>query len=196
LIAISLDEGDQLGWARLTSGNNEVIFVTEKGQALRFNESKVRPMGRQAAGVQAIRLDDNDQVTSMDVVEPEGSLLVITTGGYGKQTPLSAYPAKGRATGGVSTIDQKALGEIGKIIAARVVHKADDLTIITSNGLAIRIKNKDVKQAGRSTKGVHLIKPQPGDSVASVARIAAEDLKKAGAETEPEEKIDPQPQLM
>jgi DNA gyrase subunit A len=195
LIAISLDDGDQLGWARLTSGNNEVIFVTEKGQALRFNESKVRPMGRQAAGVQAIRLDA-DLVTSMDVVEPEGSLLVITTGGYGKQTPLTAYPAKGRATGGVSTIDQKALSEIGKIIAARVVQKADDLTIITSNGLAIRIKNKDVKQAGRSTKGVHLIKPQPGDSVASVARIAAQDLKKAGAEAEPDEKVDPQPQLI
>ncbi|MGE5461742.1 MAG: DNA gyrase C-terminal beta-propeller domain-containing protein, partial [Syntrophothermus sp.] len=196
LIAMTLDDGDQLGWARLTSGNDEVIFVTEKGQALRFNESKVRPMGRQAAGVQAIRLDDDDQVTSMDVVEPEGSLLVITKGGYGKQTPLSAYPAKGRATGGVSTIDQKALGEIGKIVAARVVQKADDLTIITSNGLAIRIKNKDVKQASRSTKGVHLIKPQPGDSVASVARIAAQDLKKAGAETEPDEKADPQPQLI
>jgi DNA gyrase subunit A len=196
LIAISLDDGDQLGWARLTNGNDEVIFVTEQGQALRFGEGKVRPMGRQAAGVQAIRLDDGDLVTSMDVVEPEGSLLVITSGGYGKQTPLTTYPAKGRATGGVSTIDQKALGEIGKIIAARVVQKADDLTIITSNGLAIRIKNKDVKQAGRSTKGVHLIKPQPGDSVASVARIAAQDLKKAGAETEPDEKADPQPQLM
>ena len=90
LIAITLDEGDQLGWARLTSGNDDVIFVTEKGQALRFNESKVRPMGRQASGVQAIRLDSGDLVTSMDVVEPEGSLLVITTGGYGQQKPLSA----------------------------------------------------------------------------------------------------------
>jgi len=196
LIAVSLDEGDQLGWARLTSGNDEVIFVTEKGKALRFNENKVRSMGRQAAGVQAIRLDGDDLVTSMDVVEPDGSLLVVTTGGYGKQTPLSAYPAKGRATGGVATIDQKALDEIGKIVAARIVQKADDLTIITSNGLAIRIKNKDVKQAGRSTKGVHLIKPQPGDSVASVARIAAQDLKKAGAETESEEKSEPQPQLI
>jgi DNA gyrase subunit A len=196
LIAVTLDDGDRLGWARLTSGNNEIIFVTEKGKALRFSENKVRAMGRQAAGVQAIRLDGDDLVTSMDVVEQDGSLLVITTGGYGKQTPLSAYTPKGRATSGISTIDQHALGEIGRIVAARVVQKADDLTIITSNGLAIRIKNKDVKQAGRSTKGVHLIKPQPGDSVASVARIAAQDLKKAGAETEPEEKVDPQPQLM
>ncbi|HJS19556.1 MAG TPA: DNA gyrase C-terminal beta-propeller domain-containing protein, partial [Anaerolineales bacterium] len=136
------------------------------------------------------------QVTSMDVVEQDGSLLVVTSGGYGKQTPLTAYPAKGRATGGISTIDQKALNDIGKIVAARVVQKADDLTIITSNGVAIRIKNKDVKQAGRSTKGVHLIKPQPGDSVASVARIAAQDLRKAGADTEIEEKAEPQLQLV
>ena len=196
LIAMNLDEGDRLGWARLTSGQNEVIFVTEKGKALRYNESKLRAMGRQAAGVQAIRLDGDDLVTSMDVLEPDASLLVVTSGGYGKQTPLSAYPAKGRATGGVTTIDVKALGDIGKIVSARVVQKADDLTIITSNGVAIRIKNKDVKQAGRSTKGVHLIKPQPGDSVASVARIAAEDMRKVGADTEVEEKAEPQPQLM
>jgi len=182
LIAMTLDEGDRLGWARLTSGSDEVIFVTEHGQALRFNENKVRAMGRQAAGVQAIRLLNGDCVTSMDVVEKDGSLLVITSNGYGKQTPLSAYTPKGRATNGISTIDQKALDDIGKIVAARVIQKADDLTIITSNGVAIRIKVKDVRQAGRSTRGVHLIKPQPGDSVASVARIAAEDLKKAGAQ--------------
>ena len=196
LIAVNLEDGDQLGWARVTSGNDEVIFVTENGQALRFNESKVRAMGRQAAGVQAIRLKNGDSVTSMDVVEKDGSLLVVTSGGFGKQTPLKDYSAKGRATGGISTIDQRALKEIGKIVSARVVQKEDDLTIITSNGVAIRIKNKDVKQAGRATKGVHLIKPQPGDSVASVARIAAEDLKKAGAQLNGEEKEEPQPQLM
>ena len=111
-------------------------------------------------------------------------------------SPRNPRVSRQRATHGISTIDQKALGEIGRIVAARVVQKEDDLTIITSNGLAIRIKNKDVKQAGRSTKGVHLIKPQPGDSVASVARIAAQDLKKAGAEAEPDEKVDPQPQLI
>jgi DNA gyrase subunit A len=197
LIAMTLEEGDRLGWARLTSGSDEVIFVTEHGQALRFNENKIRAMGRQAAGVQAIRLHKDDSVTSMDVVEKDGSLLVITSNGFGKQTPLQAYTPKGRATGGISTIDQKALDEIGKIVAARVVQKADDLTIITANGVAIRIKNKDVRQAGRSTKGVHLIKPQPGDSVASVARIAAEDLKKAGAQLNGDEKVEePQPQLM
>jgi DNA gyrase subunit A len=196
LIAISLEEGDQLGWARLTSGNDEVIFVTENGQALRFSENKVRAMGRQASGVQAIRLHGDDLVTSMDVVEKEGALLVITGNGFGKQTPLKDYSAKGRATRGISTIDQRALKDIGKIVAARVIQKADDLTIITSNGVAIRIKVKDVRQAGRATRGVHLIKPQPGDSVASVARIAAEDLKKAGAQISIDENMEQQPQLV
>ncbi len=196
LIAMGLDGGDQLGWARVTSGKDEVIFVTENGQALRFSESKVRSMGRQASGVQAIKLKKDDAVTSMDVVEKDGALLVVTSGGFGKQTPLKEYSPKGRATNGISTIDQKALKEIGKIVAARVVQKDDDLTIITSNGVAIRIKNKTVKQAGRATKGVHLIKPQPGDSVASVARISAEDLKRAGAELSSDEKVEPQPQLI
>ncbi len=191
LIAMSLEEGDQLGWARLTSGKDEIIIVTENGQALRFSESKVRSMGRQAAGVQGIKLKKDDAVTSMDVVEKDGSLLVITTKGYGKQTPLKDYSAKGRATSGNFTIDPKALKEIGKIAAARVVQNADDLTIMTSNGLTLRMKVKEVKQSGRATKGVHLIKPQEGDNVASVARISAEDLKKVGAQVseniEPEE---------
>jgi len=195
LIAMNLDDGDQLGWARLTSGKDEVIFVTKRGQALRFGEDKVRSMGRQAAGVIAIRLKKGDEVTSMDVVEKDGSLLVVTSGGIGKQTPLKEYSPKGRATGGIATIDQKAIKQIGEIVAARVVQKNDDLTIITANGVAIRIKNKTVKKAGRATRGVHLIKPQPGDSVVSVARISAEDLKKAGAEM-PDEKAEPQPQLI
>jgi len=196
LIAMNLEDGDQLGWARVTSGKDEVIFVTENGQALRFSEEKVRSMGRQASGVQAIRLKPGDAVTGMDVIQKDGTLLVVTSAGFGKQTPLKEYSAKGRATGGISTIDQKALKEIGKIVAARVVQKDDDLTIITANGVAIRIKNKTVKQAGRATKGVHLIKPQPGDSVASVARISAEDLKKAGAELDDSEAPEPQPQLI
>ena len=195
LIAMNLDEGDTLGWARLTSGKDEIIIVTENGQALRFSETKVRAMGRQAAGVQGIRLGKEDAVTSMDVVESDGALLVVTTGGFGKQTPLKEYTPKGRATGGISTIDQKAIKEIGKIAAARVVQSDDDLTIMTANGVAIRLKVKDVKQSGRSTKGVHLIKPQEGDSVASVARISAEDLKKVGAQLE-EKELEAQPKLV
>jgi DNA gyrase subunit A len=118
----------------------------------------------------------------MDVVEKDGSLLVVTTSGVGKQTPLKEYSAKGRATSGISTIDQKALKEIGKITAARVVQSDDELTIMTAGGVTLRMKVKDVKTAGRATRGVHLIKPQEGDSVASIAKISAEDMKKAGAQ--------------
>ena len=196
LIAINLDEGDTLGWARLTDGKDEIILVTENGQALRFKETAVRSMGRQAAGVNGIRLKKGDAVTSMDVVQPDGALLIVTTNGFGKQTPLNEYTAKGRATGGNFTIDAKAIPVTGKIAAARVVQKDDDLTIITANGVAIRIKVKDVKQAGRATRGVHLIKPQEGDSVASVARISAEDLKKAGAELSADVEEKPQPELL
>ncbi|MEK6751042.1 MAG: DNA gyrase subunit A [Chloroflexota bacterium] len=196
LIAMSLEEGDQLGWARLTSGKDEIIIVTENGQALRFNETKVRSMGRQAAGVQGIKLKKDDAVTSMDVVEKDGALLIITTKGFGKQTPLTDYTAKGRATGGNFTIDPKALKEVGKIAAARVVQKDDDLTIMTSNGVTLRLKVNDVKQSGRATRGVHLIKPQENDAVASVARIAAEDLKKAGAQIAENEKVEEQPKLV
>ncbi|MBK8822492.1 MAG: DNA gyrase subunit A [Anaerolineales bacterium] len=197
LIAMSLEEGDHLGWVRQTSGKDEIIIVTENGQALRFSEDKVRSMGRQAAGVQGIRLAKDDAVTSMDVVEKDGALLVVTTRGFGKQTPLKDYSAKGRATSGISTIDQKALPEVGKIAAARVVQNADDLTIMTSNGVTLRMKVKDVKQSGRATKGVHLIKPNEGDSVASVARTSAEDLKKVGAQlSESTEKEEAQPKLV
>ncbi|HCK66233.1 MAG TPA: DNA gyrase subunit A [Anaerolineae bacterium] len=196
LIALNLDEGDTLGWARLTSGKDEIIIVTENGQALRFSETKVRAMGRQAAGVNGIKLKAGDIVTSMDVIEKDGTLLVVTTKGFGKQTPLKEYSPKGRATSGIATIDQKAIKEIGKIAAARVVQKDDDLTIMTANGVAIRLKLKDVKQSGRATRGVHLIKPQEGDSVASMARISAEDLKKAGASVEEAEKVEEQPKLV
>ena len=197
LIAMTLGEGDTLGWARLTSGKDEVIFVTENGQALRFSEDKVRAMGRSAAGVQGIRLKKGDAVTSMDVIQPNGSLLIVTTNGFGKQTPLKDYTAKGRATGGNFTIDPKAIPVTGKIAAARVVQMTDDLTIITANGVALRLKVKDVKQAGRATRGVHLIKPQEGDSVASVARIAVEELKKVGAQVnENAEAEKEQPELL
>jgi DNA gyrase subunit A len=187
LIAMSLDEGDVLGWARLTSGKDDLIVVTEKGRALRFGEGKVRAMGRQAAGVQGIRLAAGDAVTSTDVVEPDGELLIVTSHGYGKRTPLKEYAAKGRATGGVATIGSKALEHTGKIIAARVVQPSDELTLITANGVALRLKVKQVKQSGRATRGVRLITPQEGDAVASVARISAEELRRAGADLNSDE---------
>ena len=179
LIAINLDSGDELGWARLTDGKSEVILVTERGQALRFSEQEVRPMGRTAAGVTAIRLEKKDHVTSMEVIEQGGDLMVITASGFGKRTPLREYPTKGRATGGVVTINKDALEKTGVIVAARVVQEGDDLTIMSAGGLVLRTPVKDVMQSGRSTRGVKVIELQKGDSVASVARVAYADLQRA-----------------
>ncbi|MGD8458232.1 MAG: DNA gyrase subunit A [Anaerolineales bacterium] len=175
LIAIKLDEDDELGWVRLTSGKNEVIMVTELGKASRFKETDVRSMGRQAAGVIGIRLRGNDQVTSMEVVNPKDDLLIVTTNGYGKRTPLSEYATKGRGTLGVKTVDTNALKIIGKIAAARVVKIKDDLTIISANGVILRTNIEAIKKAGRATRGVRVINLDKGDNVASIAVIAAEE---------------------
>ena len=118
---MGLAEDDKLGWVRTTSGGGEVVIITEQGQALRFSEDEVRPMGRPATGVQGIKLREGDQVVGMEVIEPGGDLLVVTTLGYGKRTSLDEYPSKGRATMGVLTLDKKSIPEIGKIAAARVV---------------------------------------------------------------------------
>ena len=184
LIAINLDADDQLGWVRLTHGADDILLITERGQALRFSETGVRSMGRTAAGVNGIRLKKGDFVTSMEVAEADGYLLMVTTHGYGKRTPLSEYPSKSRATGGVLTIDKNALGKVGMISSARVVQEADHLTIISSNGVVLRTKVKEISESGRATRGVKLINLQNGDNVASIARIAYADLRSVGAAQE------------
>jgi DNA gyrase subunit A len=182
IIAIGLETGDELGWARLTHGDSEIILVTEQGQALRIAEDVVRPTGRTAGGVAGIRLSGEDKVASMEVIEPGGFLVLVTGQGYGKRTALSEYPAKGRATGGVVTIAQDALDKIGLISAARVMQEIDDLTLISANGMVLRMKVKDVREGGRATRGVHLMDVREGDKVASIARIATAELKRVGAE--------------
>jgi DNA gyrase subunit A len=174
LVAITLEEGDVLGWVRVTTGSQEIILVTEKGQALRYSEKLVRPMGRQATGVNAIRRAKDDFVTAMEVVDEESDLLVATFKGYGKRTPIREYSPKGRATGGVATIAPKTLDVTGRIAAARMVRADDDLTIITTGGQALRLKVKQVRRAGRSTMGVRMMQLKEGDSIASVARISAD----------------------
>jgi len=183
IIAISLEDKDQLHWARLTRGNDEIILVTEQGKALRFPEDAIRSMGRTAGGVTGIRLSGTDKVTSMDVIEKNGDLVMVTTLGFGKRTSLNEYPVKGRATGGVQTIAKNAGDKIGMITSARVVQEADDLTLISANGMVLRLKVKQVKKAGRATRGVHLMDIKEGDRVASIARIATAELKRVGVAT-------------
>jgi DNA gyrase subunit A len=191
IISIGLEDNDQLGWARLTHGDNEIILITEKGKALRFSEEKIRSTGRSSGGVTGIKLSANDRVTSMDVIEPDGDLVLVTTLGYGKRTPLTEYPVKGRATGGVQTTAKSAAEKIGVITAARVVQQVDDLTIISANGMVLRMKVKDIKQSGRATRGNHMMDVKEGDKVASIARIATADLKRVGVKTNGEPLAEP-----
>ncbi len=171
LIAMGLNDDDELGWAHLTSGEDDVLLITEKGRALRFSETKIRPMGRAAGGVIGIRLAPNDAVASMEIVEPNGDLLIVTQRGFGKRTPLSEYPQKGRATKGVLTIDPKALPIVGDIVGARVVQQKDDLTLISTNGIVLRTKVAQIQRYRRATRGVTIMNIKEDDSVASVARI-------------------------
>jgi len=176
LIAINLDDDDKLGWVKLTSGKDEIIMVTRGGQALRFKETNIRTMGRQAAGVSGIKLKEGDRLASMDVIEPGGKLLVVTENGFGKCTKLEEYPVKGRATSGVATIDQKNLPKIGKITDARVVQDEDDVTMISSSGIVLRLKVKVISMSGRATRGFKVMDLVKDSIVASVARMAAKDM--------------------
>lgn len=175
LIAMSLEKGDQLGWVRQTSGNDEIIMVTRMGKALRMKETAVRAMGRQAAGVVGIKLAAGDKVTSMEVIEPDSFLLTMTEQGYGKRTAIKNYPAKGRATGGVMTMDEKALAKTGLIVSARIVKDTDEVTIMTSGGVMLRLKVKDIASQGRASRGVHIINLTKNQLAVSMARLSQID---------------------
>ncbi len=176
LIAMSLEKGDQLGWVRQTSGNDEIILVTKMGKALRMKESAVRSMGRQASGVVGIKLAAGDKVTSMEVVEPDSFLLTLTEQGYGKRTAIKNYPAKGRATAGVMTMDEKALTKTGPIVSARIVKDTEEVTIMTSGGLMLRIKVKDIASQGRASRGVRIINLTKSHLAVSMARLTQLDV--------------------
>ncbi len=170
LIAIKLDEDDQLGWVCLTSGKDDVLLVTKNGMALRYPENQIRPMGRTAMGVTGIRMR-NDELTSLEVVEPGGYLLVLTDKGFGKRTALEEYISKSRGGLGVSTISKTASDRIGKIAAAHVVQSKDEVTLISSGGIVLRLKVDSISVQGRVTRGVTLMDLEEGDSLVAVARI-------------------------
>ena len=178
VIAMGLDEDDSLDWARLTNGDQEFIVVTRGGKALRFHEEQVRAMGRTAAGVMAIRLLEDDEVVSLDVVDPDGDLLVIHERGWGKRVPLSEYNAKGRYTQGNWTTDHRRLDEVGPIVSARVVGPGDQITVMTGMGIVLRTSVSGISRMGRSTRGVRVVNLQEGDFVAALAILTEDDLSR------------------
>ncbi len=170
LVAITLDEGDHLGWVKLTTGDQDLVIVTAQGMAIRFNEEEVRPMGRSAAGVNAIKLQNGDIVAGMDVItDPTSMLLVVTQNAFGKRTPIDEYPVQSRYGMGVRTLARNQ--RTGAIIAARVVKPGDHVTLITSGGIALRTRVDDISRMGRSTQGVQLMNLAAGDLLASVALL-------------------------
>jgi DNA gyrase subunit A len=173
LIAIRLEEGDELGWVRMTQGHDDLILVTERGQGIRFNEEDVRPMGRAAMGVIGIRLADGDAVTAMDVVEEGGDLFVASLKGYGRRTPLGEFNTQGRAGKGVRAY--KVSRTTGPVIGARVVQEEDEITLMSEGGIVIRTRVSDVPQMSRYSRGVQMMDLKKGDRVASIARLREEE---------------------
>ncbi len=168
LIAISLVEGDELRWVGLTDGSDDLILATRDGQAARFHENEVRPMGRDTRGVTGIRLRKGDEVIGMEVVLPKAELLVVTEQGYGKRTMLDDFPVKHRATGGV--IANSLNAETGRVSAVRVVGREDEeLMLITEEGTILRTEVSSVNRYRRASRGVTVMKPGEGDRIVSIA---------------------------
>jgi DNA gyrase subunit A len=173
IIALSLDEGDELLAARLTNGENYIFLGTHDGKAIRFHEKNVRAMGRPARGVRAMDLADGDLIIGAEVVEQEGLILSISENGFGKRTPLEDYRLTAR--GGKGVINMKVTPRIGKVVAILSVKEDTDLMIITKDGKIIRIESGEIRQAGRSTQGVRLVRMDEGDLVAAASVIPAEE---------------------
>jgi DNA gyrase subunit A len=171
LRCISLDEDAYLGWVVLTSGKDDMLFVTENGQALRVPEDEVRIMGRTAAGVRGITLKKGDTLVGVDAVEKDGSLLVITHNGFGKRTKVEEYSPRHRGGKGVFTINPRAMDEIGKLVSARVVQNDDQITLISTEGVVLRTRVEEIREMGRATRGVKVMNLTRGGGVASVARL-------------------------
>ena len=173
LVAIRLGKHDSLGWVALTD-DEDLIIVTQRGQALRFVGKSVRQMGRSASGVIAIKLAPEDRVCSAAVVSPEADLLVVTKTGYGKRTPLSEFATKGRGGKGVRCLGGE-LEQTGGISAARVVWPDDEVIVVSTSGMVLRTQASEIPQMGRATRGARVMDLKKGDQVSSVAVVSSRE---------------------
>jgi len=169
IIALGIDEGDELLAARLTNGENYIFLGTHEGMACRFKESDVRPMGRPARGVRGMELEEGDYLVGVEIVEKDGLILSISENGFGKRTPLVDYRLTARGRKGV--INMKTTPRVGKVVGILSVKEDSDLMIITKQGQIIRIDSGEIRQAGRSTQGVRLVNVEAGDQVAAASLI-------------------------
>ena len=182
LIAINLNEGDELISVVPTNGEDDIFMVSRRGQALRFSEEDVRSMGRTAAGVRGMKFRGDDELVSMDVFRPETELLVITNEGFGKRTDPELFTRKGRAGLGVRCV--KVNEKKGVVVGAMFVAPHDEILQISKNGVMIRIGVDSISQQGRDATGVSVMNLDSGDQVSAVARILGEDEQDDDLEAE------------
>ncbi|MDX2167382.1 MAG: DNA gyrase subunit A [Deltaproteobacteria bacterium] len=178
IIAIKLNDGDQLIGVRLTDGDQEVILSTANGQAIRFRESDVRPMGRNAAGVRGIQLDAGDAVVAVDVITPDTTLLAVAEKGYGKRTAVDEYRLTNR--GGKGVITMNVTERVGRVVGVRMVREDDHVMLITDGGTVIRMPVRGISVIGRNTQGVRLIDVAEGEQVVGLACVPDAEAEVSG----------------
>jgi DNA gyrase subunit A len=190
LIALSLREGDELISVQLTDGTKHIIIGTKKGMLIRFPETDVRSMGRTATGVKGITLDSDDEVVGMEVLEENNDILIVTKNGYGKRTPSAEYRIQGRGGKGIKTCH--VTEKNGCLVSMRAVTGEEDLMLITTGGVLIRIDVASISSMGRNTQGVKLIsiKESENEYVATVAKVEKEEQSATGEESEDTDTIE------
>ena len=191
IIAIKLEEGDELIAAEVTDGKCDVFLGTRDGLSIRFSETDVREIGRTGKGVIGIRLDEGNEVVGMEIVRDDSTILTVTENGYGKRSTLEDYRSQGRGGKGIITI--KTMEKNGRVVGMAQVSAEDEIILITSNGKVIRIRAKDISVQGRNTQGVRLFDIEGGDNVVSFAKVAeGEEEKETALEKNAPEPTDTQ----
>ncbi len=172
IVAITLEENDELINVELTDGNQQIILATKNGNAVRFEEKDVRATGRSAQGVRGISLKDDDEVVGMVVASDQKTLLSVTENGYGKRTPISEYRLINR--GGSGVINIQCSERNGNVVSICPVTDEDDIIFISKNGIIIRVPATDISVIGRNTQGVRIMKLESGDKVVAAVKVARE----------------------
>lgn len=181
VIAINLDEDDELAWVRLTDGDDDLLIATKNGMSIRFNENDARPIGRTARGVKAITLNEGDEVVGMSILREGGKVLTVSETGYGRRSEITDYRLQSRGGKGLINYRTK---QFGKVAAIKVVDEDDDIIIISSDGIIIRIPVQQVSVFARPSKGVRVMKVNEDEVVATISRTPHEDDEEEEGEIE------------
>ena len=196
LIAIKLKEGDELIGVKQTTGSDNIIIVTREGKCISFSEDDVRPMGRIAGGVRAIKLEAKDEVVSMELTRPEQELMVVTKKGFGKRTRAKDYKIQVRGGKGLLTYDKAKFKKTGELVGAIVVDDDDDVMLINSDGVIIRVPAREVSKLGRATQGVKIMNVGEDADIIAISKVARDDEEEAEAPAPKAKKAAEEPVLM